>query len=93
VPVQVTGVGSLMNIHFARHPIRRPADAMKGNIEARNLLHLEMIHRGYYIARRGFVALSLPITETDTNGLVAAFGEFLDEHGAAIVAETRSPGV
>jgi glutamate-1-semialdehyde 2,1-aminomutase len=61
---------------------------MKGNIDARNLLNLEMIHRGYYIARRGFVALSLPITETDTNGLVAAFGEFLDEHGAAIVAET-----
>ena len=48
------------------------------------LLHFDMIDRGYYFARRGFIALSLPTTEADTDGFVAAIDDFLQARGALI---------
>ena len=90
-PVQVTGVGSLLNIHFARRPIVTSADAHptdpateKAVAGLLKLFHLDMIDQGYYFARRGFVALSLPTTEADTAGFAAAFGEFLEARGPLI---------
>jgi glutamate-1-semialdehyde 2,1-aminomutase len=90
-PVQATGVGSLLNIHFSRRPIVTAADAHpsdpateKAVAGLQKLFHLDMIDQGYYIARRGFVALSLPTTEADTQGFAAAFGEFLEARGALI---------
>ncbi|HSY86431.1 MAG TPA: aminotransferase class III-fold pyridoxal phosphate-dependent enzyme [Verrucomicrobiae bacterium] len=90
-PVQATGVGSLLNIHFSRRPIVTAADAHpsdpateKAVAGLQKLFHLDMIDQGYYFARRGFVALSLPTTEADTQGFAAAFGEFLEARGALI---------
>jgi glutamate-1-semialdehyde 2,1-aminomutase len=78
VPLQATGVGSLMNLHFHAGPIRSPADAALGNIELRNLLHLELLGRGFYLARRGFIALSLPLTDRDIDGFVSSLADVLD---------------
>jgi hypothetical protein len=39
-----------------------------------------MLNRGFHFARRGYVALSLPTTEVDCNGFVAAVDEFLAAH-------------
>ena len=87
----MTGVGSLLNIHFARRPIVTSADAHptdpateKAVAGLLKLFHLDMIDQGYYFARRGFVALSLPTTEADTQGFAAAFGEFLEARAALI---------
>ena len=89
--LQATGVGSLINLHFSRKPIRTPADthpsdpaADKALADLHKLLHLEMIERGYYMARRGFIALSLPTTEKDVEGFLAALSDFLETHGALI---------
>ena len=54
-------------------PIRRPADLAKAPAVLRKLLHLEMNLRGLYLARRGFMSLSLPMTDADHDTLVAAF--------------------
>jgi glutamate-1-semialdehyde 2,1-aminomutase len=78
LPLQATGVGSLMNLHFHPGPIRSPADAALGNIDLRNLLHLELLCRGFYLARRGFIALSLPLTDRDVDYLVANLADVLD---------------
>ena len=43
-----------------------------------------MIDQGYYFARRGFVALSLPTTEADIDGFATAFDDFLEARGALI---------
>ena len=40
------------------------------------LLHLHMLERGYSYARRGFVALSLPLDERDVDGFAAAVKSF-----------------
>jgi glutamate-1-semialdehyde 2,1-aminomutase len=90
-PLQATGVGSLIGLHFARKPILTPADAHPADPAAEKalgdlhkLLHLELIQRGYYIARRGFMALSLPTSEKDAEGFVAALSDILETHGALI---------
>jgi len=89
--LQATGVGSLINLHFSRKPIRTPADTHPSDLAAdkaladlHKLLHLELIARGYYMARRGFIALSLPTTEKDAQGFLAALADFLETHGALI---------
>ena len=63
-PLQITGVGSLMNLHFVKGQVRTPADAHPSDPATENrmsevlkLFHLDMIAAGIYLARRGFVAL------------------------------------
>jgi len=91
LPVRATGIGSLLNIHFSRRPVQRPEDAHPADpaaekriLDLQKLFHLEMIDQGYYFARRGFLALSLPTTEADTEGFASALAEFLDVHGPLI---------
>jgi glutamate-1-semialdehyde 2,1-aminomutase len=83
---QVTGCGSMMTVHFVSGEIRTPAHAAGGNQTARALLHLEMLSRGHYFARRGMINLSLPMGEAEIDGLVAAFDDFLSEYSGVLEA-------
>ncbi len=83
VAAQVTGVGSLLNIHFQKTPIRRPADVKPAN-EQRALFHLEMLARGYYLARRGYMTLSVALEKRDYDGFLAAAGALLDDYGSVL---------
>jgi glutamate-1-semialdehyde 2,1-aminomutase len=80
VPFTVTGYGSLAGLHFARSPIRSVAD-LPPSPELRALLHLELLEQGYSYARRGFVALSLPLEQSDVDGFAAAVESFLASLG------------
>jgi glutamate-1-semialdehyde 2,1-aminomutase len=71
-----TGYGSMVGLHFTRGPVRRIADLPKAD-ELRALLHLHLLEHGYSYARRGFVALSLPLEAADVDGFCAAVEEFL----------------
>ena len=84
VPVQVTGVGSILCMHFQREAIRQPDDTLHTPPAARALFHLEMLARGFYVARRGFIALSLPLTGADYDAFAAAFEDFLGACGPAL---------
>ncbi len=75
--MQVTGVGSLMAVHFNPRPVRRPADTEGDDLMAAALFHLDMLARGQYLARRGLITLSLPLVEADYDALVEAVEEFL----------------
>jgi glutamate-1-semialdehyde 2,1-aminomutase len=93
VPMQVLGTGSILGFHFKSGPIRRPQDvwpndplAARIQADLYALLHLSLIEAGCYIARRGYVTLSLPMQEADVARLPAAFDAFLERHGA-VVAE------
>ena len=71
-----TGYGSMLGLHFARGRVRSAHDIPPAG-EQRALLHLHMLERGYSYARRGFVALSIPLEEEDVDGFAAAVEEFL----------------
>ena len=66
-----TGYGSLVGLHFARGPVRRRSDLPR-RPELQALLHLRMLEQGYTYARRGFIALSLPLGEREIDGFAAA---------------------
>jgi glutamate-1-semialdehyde 2,1-aminomutase len=83
VAMQATGVGSLLSIHFQRKPIRRPADVESAD-EKRALFHLEMMQRGYYLARRGYMALSVVLEPKDYDGFVTASGAVADEYASVL---------
>lgn len=79
VAAQATGAGSILAIHFQRSPIMRGRD-IEGAPEKRALLHLELIRRGFYIARRGYLALSLPVTDDDLDAFVDAVRDVVGTH-------------
>lgn len=80
IPFQATGCGSIIGLHWQTEPVRRPADTAATRPAARALVHLEMIRRGFYFARRGFMSLSLPLGGEDYRDFADAFADFLDEH-------------
>ena len=84
VAMQVTGRGSMLSFHMMRGPIRSPADAAKGNMAARELLFFDLQKAGIWIARRGMMALCLPLTPADHDHLVAAVEDFVTTHAALL---------
>lgn len=79
VAVQATGVGSILGLHFQRSPITSGRDIDPAP-DKRALLHLELMLRGFYIARRGYLALPLPVTDADLVSFVDAVGDVVTTH-------------
>lgn len=77
VPVQVTGAGSIMSLHYQSAPIERPEDTAATAPLLRTITHLDLIERGYVTARRGFMSLSLALEDADLDGFVSAFEDVL----------------
>lgn len=81
---QVTGRGSMMMLHLTDATLNGPRDTNAVRPEARALFHLGMIERGFYVARRNMMVLSLPMGGAEFDGLVAAFEEFLDVYAPVL---------
>jgi glutamate-1-semialdehyde 2,1-aminomutase len=77
VAMQVLGLGSINCVHFHDRPVRRPGDAA-ADPRRNALFHLEMLERGVYMARRGFIATSLPLEERDYETFATAFEDVVD---------------
>lgn len=82
LPMCVSGWGSMMTVHAVADPPRQPADLAHGDAALKELFVHEMIDRGVYLAARGFIALSLAITDDDVEAFLAAATDSL----AAIAA-------
>jgi glutamate-1-semialdehyde 2,1-aminomutase len=68
----VTGLGSMIGFHPVPGPVNSPADLAGADDRRRELLFLDLLERGWYVAPRGFIALSIEITDDDMDGFVAA---------------------
>ncbi|MGG5820923.1 aspartate aminotransferase family protein [Falsiroseomonas sp. HW251] len=77
LPLQVMGRGSMMCFHVAATPPRNASDAAASNQPLKELLFLDLLERGFYVARRGMIALSLAVSEEELAGLRDAFAEVL----------------
>ena len=77
VPVQFTGLGSMLCVHFRDAPVASFEDAQAGRNELRALLHLDLLEQGIYATRRGMFVLSLPMGPADHDALAGAVEEFL----------------
>lgn len=74
--VQVTGIGSLMTVHFT-------AEAQQ-QLLLKELLFFDLLAEHFWLARRAMIALSLPVTDGDCAAFIAAFGRFLDRRARLI---------
>jgi len=81
---QVTGLGSLGNVHFTlEKPIdyRSSANSDKVPLE---YLHLSLLNHGVFTARRGMFSISTPMSKNQVNLFIKAFEEALTEIGPII---------
>ncbi|KAI1119410.1 class III aminotransferase [Nemania sp. NC0429] len=93
--LRVLGCGSILVFHFTRARARdivSPADFKRDEIpRLLDLFHLEMLREGFYLARRGYVALSIPLLEPegrrDLDRFVDAVGRFVGRFREVIESE------
>ncbi|MGR8949201.1 MAG: aspartate aminotransferase family protein [Gammaproteobacteria bacterium] len=75
VAAQVSGTGSLFQIHWTEHPINDARASMSGNPDLVLLNFIGMCNRGVQLSMRGNAALSTPMTEETINTMLNAFDE------------------
>ncbi|MET3389728.1 glutamate-1-semialdehyde 2,1-aminomutase [Variovorax sp. 1140] len=84
VAMQFTGIGSLMNAHFVGGEVRSTDDLAPVDARLRQLLFFHLLSEGIYTSPRGFVVLSLPLSDADIDRYVAAIGSFVGEYRALL---------
>lgn len=72
VRMRAMGQGSMIVIHPASGEIASPHDLEKTDKRLRQLLFLDLLDQGIYLAERGFMALSLMVTDADVDRVVGA---------------------
>ena len=81
VGLHFTGYGSMLSAHVMANAPRTVADVATGNAAARDLFFFDMLRAGFWLARRGMMALSLPLTEADIDRFAEAVSEFIATRG------------
>lgn len=75
-----TGQGSMIAIHPRRPAVRTPREAEQVDLRLRDILFLALVEEGFYLARRGYMALSLAITDADCEALAGALERAVLKH-------------
>lgn len=79
LPISLTRVGSMLNIHFTKKEPSHYSETLHSNKELINILHLKLLNRGIFIAPRGLMNLSTVMTEQDIKDTEVVFREVLQE--------------
>ena len=80
IKAQVTGYGSLRQIHFTPEPVTHAAVSMiTQDREISRLFHLAMLNRDIFAAKRGAYHVSTPMTQTEIDKAVTATADALSE--------------
>lgn len=77
VAICASGVGSLMSIHATSGPVSRISDLANSNDAVKELLFLDLLERGYYMARRGFIALTMVVTDAELDAFVVTIDDII----------------
>jgi glutamate-1-semialdehyde 2,1-aminomutase len=85
-PLQMTGQGSLMNLHAMTGAVRCPDDLAASDDRVKELVFLDLLEHGFYIARRGFIALSLALQDEHLDRFETAIEAIIAERMPVIAA-------
>jgi len=83
-PIQFIGTGSLIGMHATTKTITSVDDLSESDDRVMELLFLDLLASGYYIARRGFIALMMTLSNDDAAGFVSAFDRILTNRRAVL---------
>jgi glutamate-1-semialdehyde 2,1-aminomutase len=76
---QVTGVGSLVGLHFSGEPVRDYRSALRADKDAMRWFHLALLNAGVMMRASGGFFLSTAMTGADMDTIVAAVRAALKE--------------
>lgn len=82
--LHVSGRGSLMTIHPAPYPILASAPLSDTQAAVKELVFFALVNRGFWLARRGMLTVSIPVTDEMARELVAALADALATHREAL---------
>lgn len=85
VKMKAMGQGSMIVIHPTAGEINSPHDIEDTDKRLRQLLFLDLLEQGIYIAERGFMALSLMVTDADCDRLVGAVEGYVNRRRELLV--------
>jgi glutamate-1-semialdehyde 2,1-aminomutase len=77
--LQVTGIGSLMTLHFSSKALRSAADVQESVAELRELFFFDMLRKGFFLAQRGMISLMTVNSKAELETFVDAVRQFLEE--------------
>ncbi|MFT3779838.1 MAG: aminotransferase class III-fold pyridoxal phosphate-dependent enzyme [Ottowia sp.] len=80
VAMQFTGLGSLMQLQPLAGPVRSADDLAAADDRFKALVFFELLARGVFMARRGFMALSLPFDDAACDAFAAALEDVVNVH-------------
>lgn len=78
VPIQVTGYGSLLGLHFTNRKIADTADeyrVMKETMEFRKLIHMVALNKGYYTMMKGRFVVTTAMNEAMIDKTIADYND------------------
>ena len=93
VAIQAIGMGSLLTIHAVGGIVRSPADLADSDQLAKELMFFDLVADGFWLARRGMIALSLPVTDDDCDRFVAAIDKFVTRRGDLLLKVGRERNI
>jgi glutamate-1-semialdehyde 2,1-aminomutase len=85
VKMKAMGQGSMIVIHPTAGEINTPHDVEHTDKRLRQLLFLDLLEQGIYMAERGFMALSLMVTDADCERLVRAVEGYITRRRELLV--------
>jgi glutamate-1-semialdehyde 2,1-aminomutase len=83
VAAQITGLASLLNIHFTAVKVRDHRTMRTANQPIKRDLFLGLLNRGVLIAPRGMLAISTPVGYEELSRVAAVVEDVVVEHAAA----------
>jgi glutamate-1-semialdehyde 2,1-aminomutase len=79
-----SGWGSLINVHPVSGPVRSPADLRAADPRRRELFFFALLEAGFYLAPRGYLALTMDVTDDDVEAFLDAVGEFCRRNAGSL---------
>ncbi len=73
-----------MNLHARSGDIASVDDIAPDQDQVSGLFFFHMLEQGFYVARRGFIVVSLPLTDDDLERFADALSGFLAKYAALL---------
>jgi glutamate-1-semialdehyde 2,1-aminomutase len=79
VKAQISGIGSLHQLHWREAPLRSPDDGEDQALELKPIFNKLMLKRGKYVSARNYFMMSTPMGQSEMDDTVQAVSDTLAE--------------
>lgn len=84
LPLTITHIGSLLNLHATDGPVKTVDDVRRGNQTVLQAIQLAMLNEGVFFPKRGMISISTAITNDDFDFALTAFETVFKKYSKVI---------